>query len=112
MDMKNIGASAFDSAWAALPDGRVQLRIGTEIIQRAICLDNLGTAEMSAEGRYEKANYKVRVKSSDESKRNPLKLDARVDLLLAGSTEWKPMRISARKDPAGLITLNLETPAQ
>lgn len=107
--MNNIGVSAFDSAWAALPDARAQLRVGLEVIQRAISIANLRTAEMSNEGRYESATYKVRVRSADESKLNPLKIDQRVDLKLAGSSEWMTMRVSARKETAGLITLNLDT---
>jgi hypothetical protein len=107
--MTQLGTIAFANLYSSLADARAQVRVGQNVIERAltagITLDKQG-GEL---GTFEQAQMTVRLLASDELPRNPLTNGKRIDIKV-GDQDWQPVRIMGRKNVAGVLTLMIQTP--
>lgn len=106
--MTQLGATAFEQVYAALPDARAQVRSGTDVVDRAVT-SGLRLERASGElGQFDQAQITIRMLAEDELPRNPMTPGKQVDLKV-GSQDWRRVRITSRKNIAGLLTLTIET---
>jgi len=106
----SVFVNAFDALWTAHTTTQAKIRIGTHVIDKALCTGIDLTREATEQGLYNEANITVRLKATDENKSYPLAIDKLVEINHLASGEWVKLRIAGRRDTAGLIILNMEAP--
>lgn len=103
--MIDIGTTAFDAIWAAIPQSRVRIRVGSHTVERAMStgvkyvkqrIDDPSTNESVIELHYPEAL---------ENRLDPI-LDGRgFELQEYGKTKWTPFEATTRMPTAGVVTI-------
>ena len=103
--MTTTGQIAFDGIWDSLPDARVQLRIGTQVITKAISSGLNFTRESTDQGVIDVPAGTVRFLQSAEQPQARFDQGKVIEVQENGSTEWKKMRIENRAQTSGVVSL-------
>jgi hypothetical protein len=104
-----LGSTTFDDIYAVLTDAHAQVRIGTHIIEQALTTGRMQVSVETDAGSTRESELNLRVKESDEDQRFPLAIGKTIEINHAGRG-WERVRIMGRKNIAGIIMLDLETP--
>jgi hypothetical protein len=101
--------AAFDTMYATMTDAHAQVRIGTHIIEQALTTGRMQTSTETDLGSTRETEMNIRVKEPDEDQRFPLTIGKAIEVNHAGRG-WERVRIMGRKNTAGIIMLEVETP--
>ena len=104
----SIGAAAFESAYASLPDIRAQVRFARKtVVARALVAGIGGERTQTDDGMLVTPDASARMLTADVPATGTA-YGAVAEIMPQGATEWTAYRIGGRHDVAGMTRLTLE----
>lgn len=103
--MIEIGETTLNDVYAALPECRAQIRVGTHVISKVVTSGAMRVREETPQGSVDGAELNLRLLTKDEDKRFPLEIGKQIEVSAAGAAAWVRYRIVGRKQTAGVIML-------
>jgi hypothetical protein len=105
------GEIAFNAVYTSLSSARAKIRVNKrDVIEQALS-SGIGLASQEDDhGTFNVADVTVRCLASAETAAVKLNKGDVVEVMHVPSGVWVPLRISSRKDQAGIIVLQFETP--
>ena len=107
--MPQLGVNAFEKLYSGMEDARAQLRVGTQVIDRALTSGRLAQRGLTDHGSYDGWTITLRLLASDEDPHNKIEIGRSIDVEHPIGSGWNQGRVTGRKDAAGLISLQLHT---
>jgi hypothetical protein len=104
----SIGATAFEAAYASLPDIRAQVRFARKtVVARALVAGIGGERTQTEDGMMVTPDASARMLTSDVPA-NGTAYGSTVEVMVPNASAWTPYRIGGRHDVAGMTRLTLE----
>ena len=99
--------TAFNAVYAGLTDARCQVRVGRDVVARALCAGIDVARESTDQGQFGRVDANVRLLTADEPG-GEVKNGTVIEVLQQGHTAWRKVRTGGRYTAGGVTRLTIE----